>query len=395
MGEIRERTKYQGVYQRRSENRRDPRDGKPDVCYYITYKDKARKKIWETIGWKSQGFTAGFAREALAQRIQVLKTGQTLEKKPAANEGAMTFGEAWALYCEKWLGNLKRSEDEIGRYKNHIEPRFGAVPIDQIKAIDLETFKQELTGKGLSPASVKHILGNIRRVFNKLAEWELFDGRLPTASVKMPKVDNARVRYLTHEEAEALLAEIKNSSLTWWRISFISLNTGMRLGEVLSLTKSDVDFQSGVLYARYGKNKKRMVFMNDEVKAVIAEINALHQCSLLFPSRHGDLIKVTDASKTFSRAVSRLGLNPAGIDDSQKVVFHSLRHTFASWLAIKGVPLYVISKLLGHATIDMTQRYAHLCPDIKHDAVQMIGELMRGEAHQIATVREKLPNLRA
>jgi integrase len=193
----------------------------------------------------------------------------------------------------------------------------------------------------------------------------------------MPKIDNARVRYLTHEEAGLLLAAIKKSSLTWWRISFISLNTGMRLGEVLSLTKSDVDFKGGILYVRHGKNKKRMVHMNDEVKAVISDIRVANQSSLLFPSKHGDAIQVTDASKTFSRVVKRLGLNPKGIDESQKVVFHTLRHTFASWLAIKGVALYVISKLLGHATIEMTQRYAHLCPDIQHEAVQMIGTVMR------------------
>jgi Site-specific recombinase XerD len=386
MGEIRERTKYQGVYQRRSEMRRDPRDGKPDICYYITYKDNARKKIWETIGWKSQGFTAGFARETLAQRLQVVKHGELIDNKQAQNDTAMTFGDAWDLYCEKWLHSLKRCEDEKGRYRNHIEPRFGSTPIDKIKAVDLETFKQELSNKGLSPASVKHVLGNMRRVYNKLAEWELFDGRVPTASVKMPKIDNARVRYLAHEEAEMLLSEIKKSSLTWWRISFISLNTGMRLGEVLSLTKGDIDFKSGVIYARYAKNKKRMVFMNDEVKAVINEIKVNQQCSLLFPSKHGELIKITDASKTFARVVHRLGLNPAGIDDSQKVVFHTLRHTFASWLAIEGVPLYVISKLLGHATIDMTQRYAHLCPDVKHEAVQMIGAVMRQHIERVSGI---------
>ena len=371
MSERRERTKYQGVYQRRSECKRDSRDGKIDICYYITYKDKNRKKIWETIGWKSQGFTAHFARDILAERIQALKLGYTLEKKNKKTE-AMTFGEAWGIYSEKWLPNLSRSRDEQGRYDIHIAPRFADIPLDQIKTIDLEDFKQELAAKGLSPASIKHILGNIRRVFNKMAEWELFDGRVPTLGLKMPKIDNSRVRYLTPEEAELLMAELKRRSLTWWRISSISLHTGMRIGEILALTRGDLDFDNGVMHVRFGKTGTRMAHMNDEVKSILREMPSRHHAALLFPSSKDENVRIAEASKTFSRVVQHFGLNPKGIDERQKVVFHTLRHTFASWLAIAGEPLYTISELMGHASLEMTKRYAHLCPDTKQRAVAKI-----------------------
>ncbi|UQZ88848.1 site-specific integrase [Deltaproteobacteria bacterium Smac51] len=373
MGERRERTKYQGVYQRRSEIKRDSRDGKIDICYYITYKDKNRKKIWETIGWKSQGFTAHFARDKLVERIQELKIEYTLEK-PQKKE-VMTFGEAWSIYSEKWLPNLSRSRDEQGRYDIHIAPRFAATPLDQIKTIDLEDFKQELAAKGLSPASIKHVLGNIRRVFNKMVEWELFDGRIPTTGFKMPKIDNARVRYLTPEEAERLMAELKKRSLTWWRIASLSLHTGMRVGEILALTRSDLDFDNGVIHVRFGKTGTRMAHMNDEVKSFLREMPNRHHAALLFPSNKDDDARVMEASKTFSRVVKYLGLNPDGIDERQKVVFHTLRHTFASWLAITGEPLYTISELMGHASLEMTKRYAHLCPDTKQRAVAKIASM--------------------
>jgi integrase len=92
----------------------------------------------------------------------------------------------------------------------------------------------------------------------------------------------------------------------------------------------------------------------------------------LFPARDGSQLSETSVSKTFPRSVKTLGFNENVTDDRQKVVFHTLRHTFASWLAIDGVPLYTISKLMGHSSIEMTMRYAHLCPDSKRDAVAML-----------------------
>jgi len=382
MSEKNERTQYQGIYQRRSDSRRNARDGKTDVCFYYTIKIDGQKK-WIKVGWKSEGYTVQDARTMRGDHMQALRHGVEFlknkdEEAQAKKRKVMTFGEAWQLYSEKWLPNLSRQEDEIGRYNNHIAPRFADTPLDEIKTIDLEGFKQELlTKKKLSPASTKHVLGNMRRVFNKLIEWELYDGRVPTVGVKMPKVDNARVRFLTADESDRLMEEIKKRSLTWWRISVISLNTGMRLNEVLSLAWGDVDVKHGIIQVLFGKTGQRMAQMNAVVRDVFSEIprSGSSPAALVFPSRHGEMIKVTDASKTFSRVVKYLGLNPKGTHDSQKVVFHTLRHTFASWLAIAGVPLYTISTLLGHASIDMTKRYAHLCPDTKQEAVEKIAQI--------------------
>jgi integrase len=77
-------------------------------------------------------------------------------------------------------------------------------------------------------------------------------------------------------------------------------------------------------------------------------------------------------SKTFERVVEDLGLN-RGVDDARdKVVFHSLRHTFCSWLAINGEPLRVIQELAGHKSIAMTERYSHLSPDRKREAIKRL-----------------------
>ena len=373
MGEIRERTKFQGVYQRRSEVRRNPKDGRPDVCFHITYKNNG-KKVWEKVGWRSEGYTAQMANDLRADRMQAIRHGMPLnERAEADSESAaksMTLGEAWALYKEKWLPNLSKWEFEDLRYNKHIAPRFGDVPLDDIKPLDLESFKRDLVEAGLSPATIRQILGNIRRLYNKLVEWELYDGKIPTSTIKMPKIENSRVRYLTPKEAEAMLNLVKTKSITWWRISLISLKTGMRLNEILSLTWSDLDLSARVIHVRFSKKKVRMTPMPLSIKALFEEMPPDLPSALIFPSTTGD--KSEQVSMSFKRAVEELGFNKGIKDARQKVVFHTLRHTFASWLAIDGVPLYTISELMGHSTMDMTKRYAHLCPDTKRAAVEKI-----------------------
>lgn len=253
--------------------------------------------------------------------------------------------------------------------------------MDKIKSLDLENLKQEIIGEGLSAATAKHVLGLVRRVYNKMITWEFYDGRIPTASLQMPKVDNARVRYLTHEEADKLMGALKARSPFWWRIAMVSLHTGMRLGEVLALTRSDIDFQGDVIFVQHGKTGSRMVQMNDIARGILKGAPVVHPGSpFVFPHQNGELMLTQNMGKLFSRVVKDLNFNPKGTPDSQKVVFHTLRHTFASWLVMAGVPLYTVSKLLGHASLDMTYRYAHLAPDVQKDAVNLLASLSK--AHQ-------------
>ena len=365
-----ESTKYQNVYQRNSTNRRNLRDGKIDICYYIIYRHNG-KKVWEKIGWKSEGYSAQMASHVHSERIQAIRHGH-LQLQAAEPEPELTFGEAWQIYDEKWLPNLSRPQDERSRYRNHVAPRFADIPLSEIKIIDLEDFKQELIVKNLSPGTVKHVFCLIRCVYNKMVEWELYDGRIPTSGFKMPKVDNARMRYLSPDEAEKILAVLKQRDLTWWRIASISLHTGLRLGEVLALTRNDLNLTRGVIHVLDAKAGTRMANMTESIRAMFAEIPSGPPSAPLFPSVTGGIRRASDVSKIFGKATKALGLNTDVIDRRQRVVFHTLRHTFGSWLAIRGVPLYTIGSLMGHSTLEMTKRYAHLCPDTKRAAIQEI-----------------------
>lgn len=374
MNEKREKTRFLGVYQRRSTIRRNHRDGKSDACFYITYKDQSGKKVWEKVGWKSEGFTAQFANSLRADRMQVLRHGEPIKPEPDQAD-VLTFGRAWDIFAEKWLPTLARPTDEKSRYEKHLAPVWADMPLDRISTMALEGFKQDLLVKPLSPATVKLILGDIRRVYHKMRDWGLYEGKIPTDALKMPKVDNARLRYLTTDEAAALLDALELRSRTWWRIAAISLYTGMRLGEVLALKKPDIDLEAGVIQVLAGKTGTRMAHMTEDLKPLLAALMAESTGELLFRTGDGRPMKTHDSSNTFARTVKDLGLNK-GLDDSrQKAVFHTLRHTFCSWLAIRGVPLYTIAELVGHSTLEMTKRYSHLCPDAKKEAIGRLNSL--------------------
>ena len=90
--------------------------------------------------------------------------------------------------------------------------------------------------------------------------------------------------------------------------------------------------------------------------------------SYIFKSRNGDKIK--EVSNAFNRVVELLKLNEGVSDNRQKVVFHTLRHTYASWLTQMGTDLYMVQKLMGHSSFAMTQRYAHLSPETLKKAVE-------------------------
>jgi len=388
-------TKYPGVYKKFSKTRRNPKDGKPDegfvVAVRITEGGKYVKK-WLYLGWKSEGMTVDKANDTLLSIKKQLKTGEPPENiferaksgepveidsttQSKRSKNLLTFGEAWKIYNEKWVDRLARPNEERGKYKNHIKPRFENVPLAQINSLDLETLKQEMSRDGLSAGTIKHSLALMSRVYHKMVAWEYYDGRMPTANVEMPKVDSARVRYLTQDEADMLMKALHDRNQFWWRIAMVSLHTGMRLGEVLALTRGDIDFQGGVIHVQHGKTGSRMVQMNETAEAVLKGAPTHPESLLVFPQQCGNPIFSTTASKVFSRVVKDLSLNPEGTPRSQKVVFHTLRHTFASWLVMAGVPLYTVSKLLGHSSLDMTYRYAHLAPDTQKEAVRLLASL--------------------
>jgi integrase len=120
--------------------------------------------------------------------------------------------------------------------------------------------------------------------------------------------------------------------------------------------------------------------MTGTVREIFLSKSKATPTSLVFKDRKGGMIK--EVSNAFGRAVKDLGFND-GIDDPrQRVYFHTLRHTFASWLVQSGENLYTVKELLGHSTMAMTERYSHLASKNLKDAVRKLEDSLKASTKE-------------
>ena len=171
--------------------------------------------------------------------------------------------------------------------------------------------------------------------------------------IKIKQKGNQRIRYLTEEEAEKL---IRNSGKLRLLI-IMALSTGMRKMEMLNLKWQDIDFTAKLIHIEESKNgERRSVPISDSLMKELEQEPKKNQTE--------KVITVHSLEFHFRKLKKKCEI--------KNFHFHDLRHTFASWLAMKGVSLYTIKELLGHKSILMTQRYAHLSPDSRFSAVNLI-----------------------
>jgi integrase len=221
---------------------------------------------------------------------------------------------------------------------------------------------------------VQYVFATFRQVWNMAIRDKILSGDSPTKSVKLPKVDNKRFRYLTKKEANLLLAALQQQDLATYRMATISLYTGMRADEVFSLTWGDVDTEKEHLRIRDPKNSEsRYAYITSPVKTIIDAMTHGKPSDILFPNANGE--KYSDTPFAYRTVVKALKFNDGITDPLNRVCFHTLRHTFGSWLAESGAELYTIGKLLGHKTLAMTARYAHLGPNTQRAAAKLLENL--------------------
>ena len=228
--------------------------------------------------------------------------------------------------------------------------------------------RRHLEDHGLSPQTVYHCLSLLRRVLNKACEWKNDIYGVPNFKNVMPKFDNRRQRYLDNEEAKAVLDNIRKVDISgnWYDISLFAINTGLRRSEIFNLTSNCFNLNDKTVKVVDTKsNKNRIVPLNDTAYGISIERiqNLKNRYSNIFNDKNPRL---------FRRAVEESGVNKGVIDLRDKIVFHTFRHTFASWLVQGGVPLALVGQLLGHSSIYITMRYAHLSVSQAIDAVDLI-----------------------
>ena len=373
--------KYPGVQYYESSSRKF--NGKLDKCYYVRYQDSSGKRIREKIGWESEGVTAKYAFAIKNERIRSVRLGDEvipIQKKKKQN---MTFDD---FIIEKYFPFAESNKTRISYerekqlYSKWIKPTIGEKALKDVSSFDIEKIKKVMKDENKAPRTIEYALAVVRQVFNKASDWGIYSKSNPVSKVKKPKKDNRRVRFLTREEAEKLLDTLKKHSIQVYEMAYLSLYTGMRFGEIANLTWQDIDFQNDIITIKDPKNNtRRVAYITQGLKDMLMDKQKRGKPEnlneLLFKDTNGN--KIIKISHTFFRAVNEIGLNNNITDPRDKVVFHTLRHTFASWLAINGTPIYTIKELMGHKSLAMTERYSHLIPDIKREAVEGLSKMDR------------------
>lgn len=379
-------TYYTGVYSNCHTTRKHM--GQPDECYYICYRHR-RKLKWEKIGWASEGYSPALAENVRTERIRTRRHGDDLPKKKRIPP---TFEKAGDQYLE-WLKTNSTSNHgpDVSRYNNYLLPALGKKHLDEISTDDLENLKSSLSK---SPQTVKHVLALARRIINRAIAKGHWSGENPVRRVDMPRVNNRRVRFLSYEEARALLAALKEKSTTVHDMALLSLQCGLRLGEVTALQPQHIDLSSGILHVMDAKNgTSRAAYMTADVSVMLkTRLEGLPADSYVFRD-HRHEGRISGVSATFDRVVKDLGFNKGVTDRRQRVVFHSLRHTYASWLVMQGTSIMVVKELMGHKSLSMTERYAHLAPSASRAAVARLeSSFMPEEEEKLeCTMAEAVP----
>jgi integrase len=223
----------------------------------------------------------------------------------------------------------------------------------------------------MAPATINRELAFLKRLYNVAIGDGLAESN-PVKGVRQFKENNARVRFLSDDEETRLRKAIAEDH---WTLVAVALHTGLRRSEQFHLRWRDVDFGNGVLTVPRSKHGEvRRVPMNETVRDILAALPSRLRSPHVFPSATGE---TPIDSQNFVNRVFVKGLKAAAIED---FTWHCLRHTFASRLVMKGVDLRTVQEVLGHKTLSMTLRYAHLSPGHQLDAVRRLDETPTGTA---------------
>jgi integrase len=239
---------------------------------------------------------------------------------------------------------------------------FSGKKLSEITPKMIERYKERRKEEAAA-GTVNREIACLKCMFNKAIEWKEAVAN-PVKKVKLFKENNQRIRYLELEEIKTLL---ENCSDNFRPLVITALNTGMRKGEMLSLKWENVDMDRGIIYLLDTKNgEQREVLMNEVVKNTFAQLSRDRKTPYVFTKENGT--PYTDIQKFFRTALKKSGI--------MCFRFHDLRHTFASHLVMLGVDIKTVQELLGHKTIEMTLRYAHLSPAHKRSAIESLGSQM-------------------
>jgi integrase len=308
------------------------------------------KQICESTGspYKSD------AERALKKRQGEIVDGKFEIRKTVTSPRFEDFAEEYFEYSKANKRSWMRDRTSIRNLLQH----FKGLKLHNITPWLIDKYKSSRKEE-VTEASVNRELACLKHMFTMAIHWgKAIDN--PVKKVKLFREPDRRLRWLTEEECEKLInassGHIKSIILT-------AINTGMRRGEILSLTWDQVDFARGVITVERSKNDGvRHIPMNSQLTEELEAIKLNATGNFVFSKKTGEPYK--EIKTGFQAAQKR--------SEIKKCRFHDLRHTFASHLIMNGTDITTVKELLGHKTISMTMRYAHLSKEHKQRAVDSL-----------------------
>jgi len=313
---------------------------------------------------------AGAQAYELVLRQRLAHGEDVLGMRPQSAEH--TFAQFSNTWFEQYVvTNNKPSEQVTKKYalSGSLIPFFGAMPIGQISGHDIERYKTAEIRRGVSRKTVNNRLTILRKCLHTAYEWLSLPGAPPKfVWLKCPP---PRTDYLTPDECAVLL---RHSDGIVREMILTAIRTGMRLGEIVGLQWSSIDWLNETIavdhsYSKHIKtlgspkgNRVRHIPMDLDVFEVLAARK--RETGFVFHDELGRPLTHKWLSSALAQVCQRGGL--------RRTKWHTLRHTFASHLAMNGVPLNAVQTLLGHTSIATTMRYAHVAPSTLREAIKLV-----------------------
>ncbi len=328
--------------------------------YYYEFMYKG-KRYYERIGAVSKTV----AKEIAAQIRAKIIRGEYIPDR----ERRITFKEAAQKYLEWYRTKSNARELSARKHESRLQTLiayFGAYQLKRISYFTIEHYKKKRLQDGVSKETINKELTLLKSIFNRAKEFGLFSGELPKIE-KFKDTQKEEVRYLTKEEAQRLINACPDH---FKPVVIFALNTGLRAGEIFSLTWDMVDFKNRQIYikASHTKTKKlyKLPLNNTAYDLLLKLYKDRKPHGYVFTNSRGEPYDVDNQGY---RSVFKTACKKAGIENFR---FHDLRHTFASWVAMQSKDIYAVQRLLNHSDLSMTKRYAHLTDDYLKDVVNAV-----------------------
>lgn len=301
-----------------------------------------------------------------------LGNGESIDKPQAATQ-EQTFGQ----FAEEWLTNYAEPNNKPAEQMNKRNamrksfiPRLGKLSVEAVTAYHIEQCKAALLKSGLSPKTINNHLTILNTCLKTAYEWLNLPGTPP--KIKKLKAPPPVTDYLSPAEIDLLLGSATGLVRD---LIIVAYHTGMRQGEIEGLQWGSVDWQNRSITVRHSRdsctkalgttksNRERYIPMDADVYSTL--FNRKKATGYVFTHEDGrPFLDNRYTRQKLQDLCKKVGL--------RKIGWHTFRHTFASHLVMRSVPLNTVQALLGHSDIKTTMRYAHLAPSTMRQAIDML-----------------------